>query len=271
MRLALYLLAALNLFAEDPKEILKLALAHDERNLDVLDTYLYERRTIVRFLDKHGRIEETKEDIDEVFHVDGSEVRRHLVKKGKALSAKDETAEQKRVDREVANIKAESPQARARRRGETDKDKREEIEGRREILAAYDVKLLASDKISGRLCWGLDATPRPAFHGKGRRADQLNKLKGKAWIDQATHELVRLELNSLDTISLGWFLFRLSAGAQIRLDQALVNNEVWLPQAIGIRADARLLGKLKRIDIAISYTKFRKFSSDSKLIVGESH
>ncbi len=270
MRLAVCLFAALGLGAQDAKEILKRALDHDERNLAILDTYMYERKTIVRFLDKNGRIEDTKESIDEVFHVDGSEVERHLVKNGKTLSSNDEAAEQRRVDREVARIKAESPKDRAKRRRETDKDKREEIDARREILEAYDVKLLAAEKINGRLCWGLDGTPRPDFRGKGRRADQIKKLKGKAWIDQATYELVKLELNSLDTISFGWFLFRLSAGAQIRIDQALVNNEVWLPQNVGIRADARILGKLKRVDIAISYTKFRKFSSDSKLIVGES-
>ena len=74
---------------------------------------------------------------------------------------------------------------------------------RREIVDAYDVKLLASQSINGRLCWGLDATPRPDFRGKGRRADQIKKLKGKAWIDQASYELVKLELTSLDTISFG--------------------------------------------------------------------
>ena len=270
MRIAVCLFAALTLFAQDAKEILKRALDHDERNLAILDTYMYERKTIVRFLDKNGRIEDTKEALNEVFHVDGSQVERHLLKNGKTLSGNDEAAEQKRVDREVAKIKAESPKDRARRRGETDKDKREEIEARREIVDAYDVKLLASQSINGRLCWGLDATPRPDFRGKGRRADQIRKLKGKAWIDQASYELVKLDLTSLDTISFGWFLFRLSAGAQIRVEQALVNNEVWLPQFVGIRADARILGKLKRVSIDISYTKFRKFSSDSKLIVGES-
>ena len=271
MKFALCLIAAIALSAQDPKDILKRAMERDARNLAILDTYIYERKTIVRFFDKNGRVEETKENIDEVFHVDGSEVERRLSKHGKLLSGSDQASEQKRVDREVAKIKAESPKDRAKRRGETEKDKREEIEARREVFEAYDVKLIGSEKVNGRLCWGLDGTPRPGFQGKGRRADQMKKLRGKAWIDQATYELVKLDLNSIDTISFGWFLFRLGSGAQIRFNQALVNGEVWLPQHVDIRADARLLGKLKRIAVEIDYIGFRKFSSDSKLIVGEAN
>ncbi len=269
MRVLLCVAAALALQAQDPKEIIKRSMERDARNLTLLDTYIYESKTRIQTFDKNGRVEETIENADEVFHVDGSRVERHLVKKGKALTGRDDAAEQKRVDREIAKIKSESPKERAKRRGETEKDKREEIEARREISEAYDFKLIGSQKINGRLCWGLEGAPRPGFQGRGRRADQLKKLKGKVWIDQATYELVKLDLDSIDTISFGWFIFRLSAGARIELEQALVNNEVWLPQRIGIRADARILGKLKRVGIDIGYSKFRKFSSDSKLVVAE--
>jgi hypothetical protein len=94
-------------------------------------------------------------------------------------------------------------------------------------------------------------------------------VKGVVWIDQETYELTRMELDTHETISFGWFLVRLQPGAKIRLDQTLVNNEVWLPKEIDIRADARLLGKMLRVGIEIRYDKFRKFSSDSKLVLGE--
>ncbi len=264
-----WLFLAASLCAQDPKEIIKRAMERDERNLAMLDTYMYERKTIQKTYDKDGRLKEDNEDLHEVFHVDGAEIERLLMKKGKPLSPKEEQAEQKRVDKEIAKIKNESPRERAKRRGETEKDKREEIEARKEVLDAFQFALVGEKAILGRKCWGIRGEPRPGFAGKGRRADQMKKVKGVVWVDQETYELTRMELDTHDTISFGWFLVRLQPGAKIRLDQTLVNNEVWLPKEIDIRADARLLGKMLRVGIEIRYDKFRKFSSDSKLVLGE--
>lgn len=268
MKLFLILLAGCVL-AQDPREILKRAMEKDERNLSLLDTYMYERRTLQRMYEKDGKLKETTDKVHEVFHVDGSEIERLMMKNGKALSEKDQEAERKRVDKEIAKIKNESPKDRARRRGETDKDKREEVEARREVFDAFELKLVGVQKINGRQCWGIRGDPRAGFVGKGRRADQMKKVKGTAWIDQESYELARLEMDTHDTISFGWFLFRLQPGAKIRVDQTLINGEVWLPKEIDVRADARLLGKMLRVGIEVRYDKFRKFSADSKLVAGE--
>ena len=42
----LLLLAACNVLAQDPKDIMRRAMERDERNLALLDTYMYERRTV---------------------------------------------------------------------------------------------------------------------------------------------------------------------------------------------------------------------------------
>ncbi len=255
--------------AQDAKDIFRRAMERDVNNLAVRDTYMYERRTHLRVYDKDGRIKEDKLKLHEVFHVDGSEIERLLEKDGKPLSAKDQAGENHRVDREIEKIRKESPTQRAKRRGETDKDRREEIQERREVLDAFDFKLVGVDTINGRKSWGIRGTPRPGFQGRGRRADMMKKVGGVAWIHQDTYELARLEMESSDTISMGWFLFRLQPGAKFRIEQTVVNNEVLLPREVDIRADARLLGRMMRVGLEIRYGKFRKFSSDSKLLVGE--
>lgn len=265
----LLLLAAATVFAQDPKEIMRRAMERDERNLALLDTYIFERRTVEKTFDKDGTLKQDTLKVHEVFHVDGSEIERLLEKNGKPLSPKEQAEEQKRVDKEIEKIRTESPKQRAKRRGETEKDRREEIEARREVLEAFDFKLTGVESIRGRPCWGIRGDPKPGFNGKGRRADQMKKVKGTVWIDQQTHEFTRMELDTHDTISFGWFLLRLQPGARIRLEQTLINDEVWLPTEIDVRADARLLGKMLRVGIEVRYDKFRKFSSDSKLIVGE--
>jgi hypothetical protein len=265
----LLLLAAYNVLAQDPKDIMRRAMERDERNLALLDTYMYERRTVQKMFDKDGKLKQNTLKVHEVFRIDGSEIERLIEKDGKPLSAKDQASEQKRVDKEIEKIKGESPSQRAKRRGETAKDRQEEIEARREVLEAFDFQLKGIESIRGRDCWAIRGDPKPGFNGRGRRADQMKKVKGTVWIDQQSYEFTRMELDSLDTISFGWFLFRLQPGAKIRLDQALVNDEVWLPQEIDVRADARLLGKMLRVGIEVRYGKFRKFSSDSKLVVGD--
>lgn len=265
----LFLVLAGCVLAQDPREILKRAMEKDERNLSLLDTYMYERRTLERMYEKDGKLKETKDKVHEVFHVDGAEIERLVMKNGTALSEKDQEAERKRVDKEITKIKNESPKDRAKRRGETEKDKREEVEARREVFDAFELKLVGVQKINDRQCWGIRGDPRAGFAGKGRRADQMKSVKGTAWIDQESYELTRLEMDTHDTISFGWFLLRLQPGAKIRFDQTLVNGEVWLPKEIDVRADARFLGKMLRVGIEIRYDKFRKFSADSKLVAGE--
>lgn len=269
MRYLLVLLAAVTLQAQDAKQIMQRALERDERNLAILDTYMYERRTLQRSFEKNGTLKETKDKVHEVFHIDGAEIERLIEKDGKPLSAKEQAEEQKRVDKEIAKIRSESPKQRAKRRGETEKDRREEIEARREVLEAFDFQLIGTESIAGRQCWGIRGIPKGNFQGKGRRADQMKKVKGTAWIDQQSYELTRLEMDTHDTLSFGWFLLRLQPGAKIRMEQTLVNNEVWLPKEIDVRADARILGKMLRVGVELRYSNFKKFSSDSKLVTAE--
>lgn len=256
-------------WAQSGQEILEKALERDERNYEVLNTYTYREKSIVTTYEKDGREKKSTTTVKDVFHVDGTQVELLLEKDGKPLTGKDKEKEQQRFDKEVAKIKKESPSERAKRRRETDKDKKEEAESRREILDAFNAVLEGEETVNGRVCWRLRGDPRPGFKGKGRRADQLEKLLGKAWVDKSTYEWVKLDLNSTDTLSFGWFIFRLQKGAKIGIEQTLVNNEVWLPKSVDVRADARLLGKMLRLGINVDYSDYRKFSTDSKLTIDE--
>ena len=95
----------------------------------------------------------------------------------------------------------------------------------------------------------------------------LPKIKGKLWIDQADYQWARVEADVIDTISFGWIVARLAKGARIELEQTRVNDEVWLPSRIRAVASARV-GLVKRfnIDSETTYSKFRKFQSDSRIV-----
>lgn len=268
MRLILLLSVCGLLLGQDAREIVKRSLEREERNFALLNTYLYEERTITKQFDKNGTVKETEDKTSEVFYVDGSRLERLVAKNGKALSAAEAEKEQKRIDKEIEKIGKESPSARAKRRGESEKDKKEEIEFRRQVLDGFDFVLHGEETRNGRACWKIEGKPKAGYKPRGKRADWLSKMQGLMWIDKESSEWSAMEVDSLDTISFGWFLVRLQAGAKVKVSQALVNGEIWLPKSVEIRADARILGKMVRLSVDSRYDKFRKFSSDSQLIVG---
>jgi len=53
----------------------------------------------------------------------------------------------------------------------------------------------------------------------------------------------------------------------ISFSQTRVNDEVWLPRAAHIRADARLgLLKTFRMGFDLAYSNYRKFQSESQVV-----
>jgi hypothetical protein len=55
----------------------------------------------------------------------------------------------------------------------------------------------------------------------------------------------------------------------LNFDQVRVNEEVWLPAHISVRADARLayLRKLRE-ELDVTYRDYQKFSADSRIVEG---
>jgi hypothetical protein len=78
---------------------------------------------------------------------------------------------------------------------------------------------------------------------------------------------VKVEAEVIKTVSWGLFLLRLDPGGRISLEQTRVNDEVWLPRHVTVAGSARIgLIKKVRMHEEITYSKFRKFQADSRLV-----
>jgi hypothetical protein len=78
---------------------------------------------------------------------------------------------------------------------------------------------------------------------------------------------VKAEGEAIDTLSFGFFLFRVAPGATVSFEQTSVNGEVWLPSRISVRAEARIaILKKMRAEVDITYREYRKFQADSKIV-----
>ena len=110
--------------------------------------------------------------------------------------------------------------------------------------------------IVGTLTPNADAKPR-TDDGKMMRHFQV-----RAWISENEYEVVRVELDAIDDLSIGWGLFaRIHKGARATYQRRKVNNEAWLPADVTWTGTARvLLLKHLRERGKSQFFGYRKFS-----------
>src|ERR1022692_3946255 len=71
----------------------------------------------------------------------------------------------------------------------------------------------------------------------------------------------------IDTLSFGLVLARLHKGSRIVIEQTRVNDEVWLPQRVAAKVDARVaLLKEFNIEHDVTYRDYKKFRADKKVV-----
>ena len=107
--------------------------------------------------------------------------------------------------------------------------------------------------------------------GQGFRITLIGGIAGLALAGAAAAGLsstgILFGISALDPISFGLGLVKLASGAVLNFDQIRVNDEVWLPAHISVRADARLVYLRKlREELDISYRDYQKFQADSKIV-----
>ncbi len=127
------------------------------------------------------------------------------------------------------------------------------------------------EALEGRDNYVIDAEPHPGFRPHLKYANYLSKFRFRLWVDKAEMQVAKLEAECLDTVSWGLFVARLHKGTHILLEQARVNDEVWLPKREAFRLSARIaLLKNFNVDTETTYRDYRKFRTEAKIVgVGE--
>ena len=263
MRFPILVLVASAAFAQDANEIIKRATDRDFLNFENRKNYTYQERTEVREYDGKGKLSKTDVETHEILILEGQPYEKLIARNDKPLSDKDADKEQRKLDKEVDKRKRQT----AAEKAKLDKERLEEKKYLREFTDAFDFKVIGEEPVSGKPTWILSVTPKVGYQPKDSQAKMFTKLKGKVWIDKGEYHWVRAEGEAIDTLSFGFFLFRVAPGAYVSFEQVRVNQEVWLPSRISVRAEARIaLLKKMHAEIDITYREYRKFQADSKII-----
>jgi hypothetical protein len=190
-----------------------------------------------------------------------------IAKDDKPLSEKDADKEEEKIQKLTNQRKNESEEDRAKRRAGDEKQQEKNREFVREAADAYDFRLLGSEMLNGRDTWVIGGEPRPGFQAKSKEAQILPKYHGRLWIDKNELQLVKLDVEAIDTVSFGWILARIHKGTRLVIEQTRVNDEVWLPQNVSFRFDARIaLFKSYNEEDEDTFRDYKKFRATAKIV-----
>jgi hypothetical protein len=253
--------------ADDAREILRRALQRNLRNEEVARSYTFLQRQENRALDGSGAVKHRDSKTWDITLLEGSPYKRLVQRDDKPLPRKEETQQQAALQKGIELRRNESPEQRQQRIAEWDRKRKAQQDDLEEIPEAFDLRLAGEDVVDGIPAWIIEGTPRPGYKPKSRTTTYFLKMKGRIWVSKNDYQPIQLEAQSTDTISIGGFLIRLQKGAQVHVQFAYVNNEVWLPKFVGLSGEARvLLVKGLRIDSDFTFSSYKKFTADSRVV-----
>ncbi len=260
---AILILGATAAWADDPLEIVRRSVERDQTNFERSRNYTYLKRAEERELDARGKVKKTVSETHEIIFLAGQSYQRLIARNDRPLAEKDARKEEEKMDKELRRRQREPEKTRK----QLEKDRAETRRFVRDIPEAFDFRLLGEERVSGEDAWVIEAEPKPGYQPSASRAKMLRKIRARLWIGKADYHWVKLDAEAIDTISFGGFLIRVGSGAQLRFEQARVNEEVWLPRLLEIEAQARVaLVKKMRRGIRVTYSDYRKFQADSRIL-----
>ena len=270
-RLAPILLLAAPAFvlgaAGDAREIVSRSVSKDQVNWSLAKDYTYLEKTQQKEFDRNGKVKKTESNVREIAIFYGQRYSRLIEKDGRPLSEKEARKEQEKLAKFTAKRENETEEQRQKRLADREKRRIKEREFLREVVDAYDLTLAGEEKVDGKDAYVIEAEPRPNYRPKVDGGKYLAKIRGRIWIDKAEYQWVKVQAETIDTISFGLFLFRLYKGAHMEFEQARINDEIWMPKRAHIEAAGRV-GLVIRggIEADSVFENYRKFQTESKVI-----
>ena len=257
-----------NLLSEDQiRELIRESADKDAENEKKQRDYTYTEREQMRRIDAKGQVKSTESNTYDVLQIYGEQVRKLVAKNDKPLSEKDAKKEDDKIQKLIEKRQNESQADREKRLEKETKDREQGRLFVHEVADAYNFRFVGTELLDSRENYVIDAEPKPGYEPHLKEAKILPKFRFRAWIDTQELQWRKLQAECIDTVTFGLFLFRMHKGSHATIEQARVNDEVWLQQRIVANIDFRLaLLKNFDIDIDINDRDYKKFRSNTTII-----
>jgi hypothetical protein len=256
---------------EQMRRLFRVVADKDLENQKQERDYTFIDREVENKLDGKGKIKSTEVKTYEILAIYGAPVQRLIEKDDKPLDAKQAAKEEEKIQKIIDKRKNESDEDRKKREEKEVKAREDDRKFVREVADAYDFKLVGTEDVGGREAWVIDGEPHPGFEPHMKESKVLSKFHGRVWIDKGDLQLAKMDIEAIDTVSVGWVLARIHKGTRVMLEQTRVNDEVWLPRHLSFKVDARVaLFKGFNINGEQEFRDYKKFRTSSKIVgIGE--
>ncbi len=256
---------------EQMRELTRTVAQNYRNNYQRERDYTFVERDVENSVDGNGNIKSTEIKTFEVLDIYGEQVRRLIAKDDKALDTKDAAKEEDKLQKIIDKRKSESEDDRKKREH---KEAKEREDGRKfvtEIADTFNFTLVGTESYDGRETWVIDGDPRPDSELHDKDSKFLSNFRGRLWIDKNDLQLAKMDIEAIDTASVGWVLARIHKGTRVTFERTRMTDEIWLPRQLRFKLDARVaLFKGYKVQAEQSYRDYKKFGTSSKIVgVGE--
>jgi hypothetical protein len=260
----------------DPQLFLQEIRKHLETDDERQSGYMYVEKRHEQKLDKAGRPVGESVKVFESYPALPGERRwnRLIAEDGRPVPpAELEKADRERQQhaeeyaRKLAKDPAKERDKQDRERG---RNRRERVESIDEVFRVFDIRMLGREALEGHETIAFSLTPRPGVKPRTRDGNIMRNFSGRAWISESDYELVRLDIEAIDTVSFGFgLLARVYKGSQASFRRRKVNDEAWLPAMATYSASARIaLVKVMRRGGVLEFSDYKKFGVDTSVTYG---
>jgi hypothetical protein len=215
----------------------------------------------------HGKVKKSEVTEYTFFYLNGEEVSTVVKKNGKALGDAEQQKENEKTQKRIEELqkreaKKEAKEEKAKEEGKSDEKDEPGIEI---FLRACQFVNPRRERFRGQDVLVFDFEPNPEFKAHKLVEKVVQKLAGVVWIDEKAHDVARLEAYFVGDMRLaGGLLANLQKGTSFVMEQAYVNNEVWLPTYeeahVGVRV---LMVKGIKVNAVTRYSDYKKFNVET--------
>jgi hypothetical protein len=212
-------------------------------------------------------VKKTITETHEVMTLYDQEYLRLVSKDGKPLPPARERAEQVRFDKAVDQRAHESPAAKAKREDAERSRAAHNLVCDSEFLKLFQFRLEGSAEMNGRPAWIVEIQPLPGIAPTCEETRFLSRLHYRVWVDQADFRWTQSQGDNIAPITWGKFLLRVPTGQlHFTFQQRRLSEGVWVASQMDIREDPRVLFAKVHIQVIETYSNYRKFQSDSRIV-----
>lgn len=151
-----------------------------------------------------------------------------------------------------------------------EKQKREQAEILDDAFRVFTFAMTGREMVDGHETIAVTMTPQRHVKTRTREGGWARHFKGRAWISESEYELVKMEVEAIDTLSVGLgMLARIHEGSRLAFERRRMADGAWLPARTSIAASARfLLLKRYRLNTITDYSNYRRFGVDTTATYG---